>query len=245
MHSLRPYQDFVRDLPPKGVEAPTLASPSDLYSVLTVLHIEDKASTLHWNPHGGFYYFIASFEEAIPPEERATAQAGPGPAEATTENGEAPPGENPGRGGGAETSPTPGGGASRDQSSNSAGGPSESDARKTGYEAVEPSGREPGPAAGSSGAATDPSQQAAVVSPPTPSLAVRRRTQILVPISSDCSSLTPRLLARLFSIRGVSAQQLLLALVDGNGVVSRTCLFNYIQAPLEGPGTADLELLDD
>lgn len=25
----------------------------------------------------------------------------------------------------------------------------------------------------------------------------------------------------------------------------RSCLYNYIQAPLEGPGTANLELLDD
>ena len=71
------------------------------------------------------------------------------------------------------------------------------------------------------------------------------RTQILVPVSSACTCLTPALLRSFFSIRGVSAQQLLLALVDPNGVVSRTCLYNYIQAPLEGPGTADLDVLDD
>ena len=75
----------------------------------------------------------------------------------------------------------------------------------------------------------------------------RVRTQILVPVSSACDHLTPELLQRLFniSLRGVAAQQLLLALVDSHGVVTRACLFNYIQSPLEGPGTANLELLDD
>lgn len=71
------------------------------------------------------------------------------------------------------------------------------------------------------------------------------RTQIIIPVSSSCSQLSPQLMHRLFRIRGVQAQQLVLALVDGNGVVSRTCLYNYIQAPLEGPGSANLELLDD
>lgn len=71
------------------------------------------------------------------------------------------------------------------------------------------------------------------------------RAQILVPVASSCQALTPALLHRLFAIRGASAQQLLLALVDENGVVSRTCLYNYIQSPLQGPGTADLDLLDD
>ena len=75
----------------------------------------------------------------------------------------------------------------------------------------------------------------------------RTRTQILVPVSSACDHLTPELLQRLFniSLRGVAAQQLLLALVDSHGVVTRACLYNYIQSPLEGPGTANLELLDD
>ena len=49
------------------------------------------------------------------------------------------------------------------------------------------------------------------------------RTQILVPVSSACRQLTPRLLQRLFAVRGVQAQQLLLALVDSNGVVTRRC----------------------
>lgn len=71
------------------------------------------------------------------------------------------------------------------------------------------------------------------------------RIQIIVPLSSASKQLTPLLLQRLFSIRGIHAQQLLLGLVDGNGMVSRSCLYNYIQSPLEGPGTADLELLDD
>lgn len=71
------------------------------------------------------------------------------------------------------------------------------------------------------------------------------RIQIVVPLSSSSNELTPRLLRRVFAIKGVQAQQLLLAFVDANGNVSRTCLYNYIQSPLEGPGTADLELLDE
>lgn len=47
------------------------------------------------------------------------------------------------------------------------------------------------------------------------------RTQILVPVSSGYGGITPELLQRLFCIRGVKAQQLLLALVDSNGVVTR------------------------
>lgn len=74
---------------------------------------------------------------------------------------------------------------------------------------------------------------------------VSTRTQILVPVSSGYPAITPELLQRLFSIRGVKAQQLLLALVDSHGVVTRNCLYNYIQAPLEGPGTADLVLMEE
>ena len=47
------------------------------------------------------------------------------------------------------------------------------------------------------------------------------RTQIVVPISSAYRQLTPALLQRMFSMRGVEAQQLLLAMVDSNGVVTR------------------------
>lgn len=42
-----------------------------------------------------------------------------------------------------------------------------------------------------------------------------------MPLSSAFHELTPELLQRLFSVRGVQAQQLLLALVDSNGVVTR------------------------
>ena len=145
--------------------------------------------------------------------------------------------------------------------------------------------------------AAEPEASAAALPP-------KQRTQIVVPVSSSHPQLTPELLQRLFSVRGVQAQQLLLALVDSNGVVTRrwepcmhagmlhvpllpcrclcccrqrrrrvfnppsacpalaaaqhaclrvclpgpapcSCLYNYIQAPLEGPGTANLELLDD
>jgi hypothetical protein len=71
------------------------------------------------------------------------------------------------------------------------------------------------------------------------------RTQLLVPVSSAYAELTPELLQRFFLVRGVQVQQMILGLVDSNGVVTRCCLYNYIQAPLEGPGTANLELLDD
>ena len=50
---------------------------------------------------------------------------------------------------------------------------------------------------------------------------MQQRTQIVVPVSSSYAQLTPQLLQQLFSIRGVQAQQLLLALVDSNGVVTR------------------------
>lgn len=71
------------------------------------------------------------------------------------------------------------------------------------------------------------------------------RTQLLVPVSSASAKLTPALLQRFFRVRGVQVQQLILGLVDSNGVVTRCCLYNYIQAPLGGPGQANLELLDD
>ncbi|KFM27218.1 hypothetical protein F751_4488 [Auxenochlorella protothecoides] len=131
-----PYAEYCSRILQRTAEY-DLATPSDLYAVYTVLHIESKTSELHWSESGGFYYFLATWSQAPEPD------------------------------------------------------------------------------------------------------------QIIVPVGSACTSLTPALLQRFFSIRGVAAQQLLLALVDGNGMVSRTCLFNYIQAPLEGPGTADLDLLDD
>lgn len=68
------------------------------------------------------------------------------------------------------------------------------------------------------------------------------RTQLIVPVSSSYSELTPLTLQRFFSVQGEEVQQVLLGLVDSNGVVSRSSLFNYIQNPLEGPGTAILDL---
>jgi hypothetical protein len=91
------------------------------------------------------------------------------------------------------------------------------------------------------GGAANASASAPPAAPPPP----RLRTQLVVPLSSACGELTPLLLHRLFAIRGVQAQQLLLALVDSHGVVTRQTMYNYVQAPLEGPGAADLELLDD
>jgi len=71
------------------------------------------------------------------------------------------------------------------------------------------------------------------------------RTSVLVPISSSNAEITPLLLQQLFSVKGVQAQALLLGLIDAHGVVTRSSLYNYIQAPLEGPGMANLELVDD
>jgi hypothetical protein len=109
-------------------------------------------------------------------------------------------------------------------------------------------GRAPAPSPPAAAAAAPPpagdapaAAAAAEQEPPVPVI----RTQILVPISSACARITPRLLQRLFSIRGIQAQALLLGLVDSHGVVTRSSLYNYIQAPLEGPGTANLELIDD
>jgi hypothetical protein len=68
------------------------------------------------------------------------------------------------------------------------------------------------------------------------------RTQLIVPLSSSYPDLTPLTLQRFFRVQGEEVQQLLLGLVDSNGVVSRSSLFNYIQSPLEGPGTAILDL---
>lgn len=73
----------------------------------------------------------------------------------------------------------------------------------------------------------------------------RIRTQLVIPVSSSCMRFSPRLLQKFFSVRGVSVQQVILALVDANATVSRCCLYNYIQPPLEGPGTATLEMLLD
>lgn len=71
------------------------------------------------------------------------------------------------------------------------------------------------------------------------------RTQLIIPVSSASNKITPALLQTFFSVRGVQVQQMILGLVDSNGIVSRCCMYNYIQAPLEGPGTANLQLLDD
>lgn len=86
---------------------------------------------------------------------------------------------------------------------------------------------------------------AAAQSEPQEPVEPKIRTQLLVPVSSACAELTPELLQRFFLVRGVQVQQMILGLVDSNGVVTRCCLYNYIQAPLEGPGTANLKLLDD
>lgn len=80
---------------------------------------------------------------------------------------------------------------------------------------------------------------------PTTAPAPTLRTSIMVPISSSSAEITPLLMQRLFNVKGVQAQALLLGLIDAHGVVTRSSLYNYIQTPLEGPGMANLELVDD
>lgn len=57
-----PYPAFRDSIPSRDAEY-TLADPSDLYSVYTVLHIENKRSELRWSPHGRFYYFLAKWQQ--------------------------------------------------------------------------------------------------------------------------------------------------------------------------------------
>lgn len=62
--------------------------------------------------------------------------------------------------------------------------------------------------------------------------------QILVPISSSFNSLTPRMIHTMCSLGHALAQQVIMCLVDSHGVVTRCCVYDYIQAPLEGSGEA-------
>ena len=64
--------------------------------------------------------------------------------------------------------------------------------------------------------------------------------QILVPISSSFDALTPRIIHTMCSLGHELAQQVIMCLVDSNGVVTRCCVYDYIQAPLEGTGEAAL-----
>lgn len=64
--------------------------------------------------------------------------------------------------------------------------------------------------------------------------------QILVPVSSSFNNLTPRRIHTMCSLGHTLAQQVILCLVDSNGVVTRCCLYDYIQAPLGGAGEATL-----
>lgn len=245
-----------------------LATPSDLYAVYTVLHIESKTSELHWSESGGFYYFLATWSQAPEPDQvgydchQADCTVHSQPCTATNPHSWPPVTTSP-----STSSPKPSQTASAAQPVMQAGAPPaqgkeaapcmSADQGSAGAQAqcaVEVAAHDRSSEANGAGAVgavasplTSPdavlvgSQAADSRPPPAPIT----RSQIIVPVGSACTSLTPALLQRFFSIRGVAAQQLLLALVDGNGMVSRTCLFNYIQAPLEGPGTADLDLLDD
>lgn len=251
VHSLQPYFSFVRSvvpaLPPGA--PPPLASPSDLYSVYTVLHIEKKRNELRYDTEGHFYYFVASFEEEV----GASAGVDAGEEESGDEEGG---GEAGGEEAGDEGEEEEGGAMEEEEEKDGEGDGlvaekgdqegAESVAEKAdgeGGEAAPEKGGGEGagavPAGRPGGGAAAPSALAQPASLPK---GWRTRTQIVVPVSSASGRLTPRALSRMFCVRGVDAQQMLLALVDGHGVVSRTSMYNYIQAPLEGAGMADLVL---
>ena len=67
------YPVFRESIPPRDAEY-TLADPTDLYAVYTVLHIENKQSELRWSPHGRFYYFLAQWEQAQTADGRQAQQ---------------------------------------------------------------------------------------------------------------------------------------------------------------------------
>ncbi len=75
------YPAFRAAIPPRD-SAYDLSTPTDLYAVYTVLHIESKQAELRWSPHGRFYYFQVQWWQA--------AKAGEGPA-AAPEGDEDPP----------------------------------------------------------------------------------------------------------------------------------------------------------
>lgn len=67
-----------------------------------------------------------------------------------------------------------------------------------------------------------------------------RISELIVPVSSSCTCLTPRVVHSLCRLGHGRVHQVILGLVDSNGVVTRCCLYDYIQAPLGGTGTAQL-----
>ena len=73
------YPDFRASIPPRDSDY-SLADPTDLYSVYTVLHIESKQAELRWSPQGRFYYFLAQWEQAetteSQPQQHAAAPEG-------------------------------------------------------------------------------------------------------------------------------------------------------------------------
>lgn len=69
----------------------------------------------------------------------------------------------------------------------------------------------------------------------------REETQLLVPVGSSNNKLTPELLHSIPKLGHGLVHQVILCLVDSHGVVTRCCIYDYIQAPLGGSGTAALQ----
>ena len=71
LDTVQPYPAFRASIPPRDADY-SLADPTDLYAVYTVLHIESKQAELRWSPHGRFYYFLAQWQQ---PAKAAVVQA--------------------------------------------------------------------------------------------------------------------------------------------------------------------------
>lgn len=64
LDTVQPYPAFRESIPAR--DAPySLADPTDLYAVYTVLHIESKQAELRWSSHGRFYFFLVQWEQPL------------------------------------------------------------------------------------------------------------------------------------------------------------------------------------
>ena len=65
LDSVLSYSAFRETIPAREASEYTLSNPTDLYSVYTVLHIENKQAELRWSPQGAFYYFLVQWRQAV------------------------------------------------------------------------------------------------------------------------------------------------------------------------------------
>jgi hypothetical protein len=184
----------------------SLARLTDVYAVYTVLHIERRAWTLAYSASHGAYYFTTKVQR----EEGGGEGGGEGPAE-DVEGGDAV--------------------ASGDSSSDSSG---DSSGDRSGDEGSDASGDLEDIAVKTG--AQDTKETVYCDAAQTEAGASSRGTQVLVPVSSGLRYLTPRVIHSLCALGHGVAQQVFLCLCDSNGVVTRCCLYDYIQGPLSTRG---------